>query len=54
MDVKAAAMRAWSEALIESFLKAGGRLPQPTEGPRSSKLKQKNLDAALPARIPRL
>jgi hypothetical protein len=41
MDVKAAAMRAWSEALVEAFLKAGGRMPAPSEGPRASKLKPK-------------
>jgi hypothetical protein len=34
MEEKAVAMRAWSDALIEAFLKAGGTMPEPTEGPR--------------------
>lgn len=41
MDVKSQAMRAWSESLVEAFLKAGGRMPAPAEGPRRSKLKTK-------------
>lgn len=41
MDVKATAMRAWSESLIEAYLKAGGTMPAPRETNRKSKLKSK-------------
>jgi hypothetical protein len=39
MDVKSAAMRPWSEALLEAYLKAGGTMLEPKEGPRMIKLK---------------
>jgi hypothetical protein len=41
MDVKMAAMAAWSEALVAAVEKAGGALPVPTEGVRVGKAKQK-------------
>ncbi len=41
MDLKSTAMRVWSEALIEAYLKAGGKMPRPSEGPRLSKLKSR-------------
>lgn len=39
MAEKAVAMAAWSEALADAYLHAGGNIPAPTEGPRLSKLK---------------
>lgn len=44
MDVKTAAMKSWSEALIESFLKAGGTMPEPRETFRKSKLRRTTRD----------
>lgn len=41
MTEKAAGMRAWSEALIEAYLKAGGTMPAPREERRRSKIKTK-------------
>lgn len=41
MEEKAEAMRAWSEALIESFLKAGRTMPVPSAGPRTRYYKAK-------------
>jgi hypothetical protein len=41
MDIKAEAMKAWSGALIEAYLQAGGRMPEPREERRKSKIKQK-------------
>lgn len=41
MDVKGEAMAAWSEALIEACLKAGGSMPTPREERRRSKLMAK-------------
>lgn len=32
MEVKADAMAAWSEALMNAYMKAGGKPPQPSEG----------------------
>jgi hypothetical protein len=34
MPEKAVAMEAWTEALIEAYLKAGGKMPLPIEGQR--------------------
>jgi hypothetical protein len=39
MAEKAIGMKVWSEALIESFMKAGGTMPEPREGLRKSKIK---------------
>ena len=41
MDVKMAAMAAWSEALIAAVAKAGGTLPVPKEAVRVGKVKQR-------------
>jgi hypothetical protein len=41
MDLKSLAIKAWSEALIEAFLKAGGRMPEPRETIRRSWIKPK-------------
>ena len=41
MPAKSDAMSAWSEALVKAFMKAGGTMPVPAEGPRASKLRQK-------------
>ena len=41
MEEKAEAMRAWSEALTQAFLKAGGTMPKPSEGPRTRYYKAK-------------
>ena len=41
MPAKSDVMAAWSAALIGAFMKAGGTMPQPSEGPRPSKLRQK-------------
>jgi hypothetical protein len=40
MREKADGMRAWSEALVEAYLKAGGAMPAPKETNRRSKIKQ--------------
>lgn len=39
MAAKSDAMAAWSEALIMAVEKAGGRLPEPRETARRSKMK---------------
>jgi hypothetical protein len=39
MPQKSDAMAAWSEALIAAYQRAGGKMPQPIEGPRPSKLR---------------
>jgi hypothetical protein len=44
MDLKSDAMAAWSEALIKSFIKAGGTMPEPRETFRKSKLKRTTRD----------
>jgi hypothetical protein len=41
MTEKAAGMKVWADALIESFLTAGGTMPEPREDRRNSKVKQK-------------
>ncbi|MGY4349107.1 hypothetical protein ACVWXM_005600 [Bradyrhizobium sp. GM7.3] len=41
MEEKTEAMRAWSQVLIDSFLKAGGTLPVPSAGPRARYYKAK-------------
>jgi hypothetical protein len=41
MKEKADGMRAWSDAVIEAFLKAGGTMPEPREERRKSRLKAK-------------
>ncbi|GLH79776.1 hypothetical protein SSBR45G_46850 [Bradyrhizobium sp. SSBR45G] len=51
MREKAAGMRAWSEALVESFLRQGGTLPTPTEGPRKPKSRPKKRDPDLRAGV---
>lgn len=38
---KAAAMKAWSEALVAGVERAGGKMPRPVEGPRLSKIKSR-------------
>ena len=43
MPEKSVAMAAWSEALIAAYIKAGGTMPETTEGPRPSKLKQRGI-----------
>ena len=35
MEDKATAMHAWSNALVEAYLKAGGTMPGPIEKPRT-------------------
>ena len=45
MTEKATGMKAWSEAVIGVYLKAGGTLPAPREEPRRSKLKRKPPDS---------
>jgi hypothetical protein len=34
MDLKSTAMKAWSDAVIETYLKAGGAMPMPRETAR--------------------
>lgn len=41
MREKTDGMRAWSDAVVEAFLKAGGTLPEPREERRRSKIKTK-------------
>ncbi|WP_027568249.1 hypothetical protein [Bradyrhizobium sp. URHA0013] len=41
MAEKATGMRAWSEAVVGAYLKAGGKMPAPREERRKSKLKKK-------------
>jgi hypothetical protein len=40
MELKSDAMAAWSEALINSFGKAGGKMPEPSETVRRGRLRQ--------------
>ena len=42
MPEKSDAMEAWSEALVAAFLKAGGRLPEPNETVRKSKIRARS------------
>lgn len=45
MAEKTAGMKAWSEAVVEAYLKAGGTMPAPREALRSSRLKRKPPDS---------
>lgn len=44
MAEKSQAMEAWSEALVTAYQRAGGKMPQPSEGPRLSKLTRANAE----------